>query len=468
MKRIVFCFDGTGNALNASTPTNVVLTAASIRRIAQDGTPQVIYYDEGVGTGTFDSRKDWFNRITSGMNRLIGGGIGWGLTENIREAYRFLIFNYDPGDEIFVFGFSRGAFTARSFIGLIRHVGTIRRLHAGRIDEAMDLYHNRVKETDGFSEKLRRFRANYSSSVLIDESDETWRVKNVPNYTPGTAQLIKIKYLGVWDTVSALGSPAAIPGSEQINTDFHFHDPSITNFIERARHAVAIDERRKLFPPVLFGDLSKLNGNKGVKSEHPDAPYQERWFPGVHGSVGGGGDIRGLSDGALEWILFGAKQAGLSLDVSADTWIFTISPNPLSPLVNSSSPKKGPLESTLYQWKADRSGPTNVWELSNSAVRRWKADKASLPGNASYRPNTLRPLTNALDNYKLKASSVVADLLDLHIVRAGDTLYELAKDYYGDRTKFGIIFEANRDVLDDPRQLHVGQELRIPKIRKTS
>ncbi len=466
MKRIVFCFDGTGNALNAATPTNVVLTAASVNRKACDGTSQIVYYDEGVGTGRFDNRKDWFNMIVSGFNRFIGGGLGWGLTENIREAYRFLIFNYDPGDEIFVFGFSRGAFTARSFIGLIHHVGPIGRLHASRIDEALDLYHKRVKATDGNSEALQAFRAAYSSNVLIDELDEKWRLKHVPDYRAGTAKAIKIKYLGVWDTVAALGAPEAIPGSVQVNSNFRFHDPSVSSFIERARHAVAIDEKRVLFPPVLFGDLTMLNGSKDSTNDHPDAPYQERWFPGVHGSVGGGGDIRGLSDSPLEWILFGAKQAGLSLDISSDTRIFSICPDALAPLVNTKSPKLGLLELTLYQWTTDRTGPQYLYQLSSSAIRRWKTGVTQMPNKALYRPKTLENVKTVLDSYELPSIPDVSELLDLHIVEAGENLYNLANHYYGDRTKFGTIFDANRDVLNDARQITVGLQLRIPQLNR--
>src|SRR3546814_11252591 len=103
--------------------------AASIDRIDPEGVPQVIHYDEGVGTGDLDE--------------LRGGMFGHGLIGNVREAYRFLVFNYDPGDEIYVFGFSRGAFSARTFIGFIRHVGPLHRLHVGRIDEAIELYRDR-------------------------------------------------------------------------------------------------------------------------------------------------------------------------------------------------------------------------------------------------------------------------------------------------------------------------------------
>src|SRR3546814_9702658 len=94
---------------------------------------------------------------------------GPGLIGNVREAYRFLVFNYDPGDEIYVFGFSRGAFSARTFIGFIRHVGPLHRLHVGRIDEAIELYRDRLEGKDGSAEAMRRFRSMYSDKVRSEE-----------------------------------------------------------------------------------------------------------------------------------------------------------------------------------------------------------------------------------------------------------------------------------------------------------
>jgi len=268
----------------------------------------------------------------------------------------------------------------------------------------------------------------------------------------------------MWDTVAAMGAPAAIPGTSQINSGVRFHDPSITAFIERARHAVAIDERRVLFPPVLFGDLTKLNAQAGFKLDHIDAPYQERWFPGVHGSVGGGGDIRGLSDGSLEWILFGAKQAGLSLDISANTRIFSLRPDPFAPLVNTTLPLTGFLDLTAYKWKNDRKGPEAIWQLSNSTLRRFKADASKLPDKVPYSPKTLENVKAALESYQLVSATEIIELQDLRVVAAGDSLYKFAEQYYGDKSKFGVIFDANRDVLDDYRQIAVGTELRIPKL----
>jgi uncharacterized protein (DUF2235 family) len=185
MKRLVFCFDGTWNKLDPTRATNVVLTAASIERADTRGTTQIIHYDEGVGTGSMDA--------------LRGGMFGSGLIENVREAYRFLIFNYDPGDEVFVFGFSRGAYSARTFVGFLRHVGVLHRLHVGRIDEALRLYKARRTNADGSSEAMRRFRAQFADKVC-NAGDDEWRCTNVPGYVSGSAPELHVKYLGVWDT----------------------------------------------------------------------------------------------------------------------------------------------------------------------------------------------------------------------------------------------------------------------------
>jgi uncharacterized protein (DUF2235 family) len=437
MKRIVFCFDGTWNALNADTPTNVVLTAASIERQARDGIVQIIHYDEGVGTGR--------------LERMSGGVFGVGLVDNVREAYRFLIFNYDPGDEIYVFGFSRGAFSARTFVGFVHHVGPLSRLHAARIDEALDLYKQRLEGADRASEKMRKFRADYAAAVCVGDDDDSWRCQNVPGYAKGSAPPLKIHYLGVWDTVGALGMPAAMPFSGWMNREHEFHDPSLTDFVESARHAVAIDEQRATFPATLCGDLAALNAAKGKAPEAIDAPYQEKWFPGVHGAVGGGGDLRGLSDGALGWVLKGAKLAGLKLDVERGSRIHGFKPDPYAPLVNVANPKF----SLLQMMKQDRPGPDHLWQVSTAATWRWKNDP-------SYRPKTLGKVAAALDALTLP-TPVAAPTMTTHVVQSGDMLGKLAARYYHNAALWPRIFDANRDQIDDPDEIFIGQPLRIPE-----
>ena len=442
MKRLVFCFDGTWNRLNTETPTNVVLTAASIRRRAPDGTSQVIHYDEGVGTGR--------------LEHLSGGTMGVGLVDNIREAYRFLIFNFDPGDQIYVFGFSRGAFSARTFVGFVRHVGPLRRLHASRIDEALKLYEGRLAGEDGASDQLRRFRAEYSSNVCIGSDDDAYRCGAVPGYVAGSAPPLTIRYLGVWDTVGALGVPKVMPLSRMLNRRHRFHDIGLTDFVESARHAVAIDERRALFPPEPWGDLTAINQAKGASVDAPHAPYQEKWFPGTHGSVGGGGDVRGLSDGALAWVLKGAKLAGLKLDVEQGSRIQAFAPDPLAPLVNVSKPEFSPTQLVAR----DRDGPEHLWQVSASAIRRWHAPPTALPERKPYRPKTLARVAAQLDASAVAAPPSAGSVT--HAVAAGDTLSRLARHYLGDVARADAIFLANRDQLDDPEEIFVGQRLRIP------
>lgn len=441
MKRLVFCFDGTWNKLVPDLATNVVLTAASIERIDKHGVVQIMHYDEGVGTGALDS--------------LRGGMFGTGLIENVREAYRFLVFNYDPGDEIYVFGFSRGAYSARTFIGFLRHVGPLHRLHVGRIDEALGLYEKRREGKDGSGEELRRFRADFSDKVCIGTADDDWRCANKPGYVAGNAPQLRVKFLGVWDTVGALGVPQILPFSDWLNREYDFHDPSLDSFVESARHAVALDERRELFPPILLGDLTTLNAAEGFAPDDPRAPYQERWFPGVHGSVGG--DIRGLSDDALAWVLNGAKRAGLRLDTEVGTRIHGCRPNPLAPLINEADPEW----SATQVLKDDREGPQHLWQLSASAIRRWRTPAERLD-NQAYRPASLGRLAEELDALGPWDFVPPTDLLATERVKLGDSLSAYALHHYGDLELWPEILNANLDVIDDPDEIFPGQEIRIP------
>lgn len=441
-KRLVFCFDGTWNKLNANTPTNVVLAAASIERQTRDGTVQLIHYDEGVGTGV--------------REKYSGGIFGAGLDVNLREAYRFLLFNYDPGDEIFVFGFSRGAFTARTFVGLLRHIGPLRRLHADRIDAAITLYRNRLNATPHSIEALRRFRADYADGVCVSADDDVWRCANVEGYVAGQAPQLKVRFLGIWDTVAAMGVPDVFPGSRWLNRKHHYHDMAIDGIVEHARHAVAIDERRATFPATLLQGLDALNAARGFAADADDAPYQERWFPGVHGSVGGGGDIRGLSDAALIWVLQGATRAGLKLDSVKGTRIHGCKPDPTAPLLNITGGKRGIMDLL----EADRRGPHHAWQVHKSAQRRWQA--APDTNGKRYRPKTLALVAAELD--ALPADNFVAptELMDTIIVQQGDTLSKIARRVYGKASLYLQIYEANRDRIDDPDIVFPGQELRIP------
>ncbi|MBG7614636.1 DUF2235 domain-containing protein [Brevundimonas sp. BAL450] len=265
MKRLVFCFDGTWNRLEARHPTNVVITAQSVDPL--DGKlAQLIYYDEGVGTGF--------------AQRLVGGIFGVGLVTNLAQAYRFLIFNYSPGDEIYVFGFSRGAFTARSFVGLLRTCGVLRRADAAQVSEAIKLYQSRRPDSDPDGPEMRRWRLEHAPQVIVHPDEQTWRESVQAQAPEEPAPLLCIAYVGVWDTVGSLGIPLRYRWwFDPFNTRHAFHDTSITAFVSSARHAVALDERRRDFQPTLWTSADDLNRLAGKEPADELAPYQQKMVP---------------------------------------------------------------------------------------------------------------------------------------------------------------------------------------------
>jgi uncharacterized protein (DUF2235 family) len=283
MKRIAFCFDGTWNEIDSAYPTNVARIAQSISAFDAKKIPQTVYYDEGVGTSLTE--------------KWSGGIFGHGLAENIIEAYHFLVLNYQPGDELFVFGFSRGAFTARSFVGLIRNCGIMSRRSLQHIRSAIDLYMNRDKDSSPDSESAREFRFKYCPMLCLP-GDSDWRSMADSGWKRDQAIDLGVKYLGVWDTVGALGVPNHLKLLSSVtNGKYGFHDTRLSRVVGRARHAVAADEKRKTFEPALWTNLTDLNDAQAGPPR-----YEQLIFPGTHSGVGGGGPVRGLSDIALDWI----------------------------------------------------------------------------------------------------------------------------------------------------------------------
>jgi uncharacterized protein (DUF2235 family) len=262
VKRIVVCCDGTWNRPDAKSPTNVAKLWRVVAERDDNGVDQPVLYHRGVGTGRFD--------------RIRGGGFGWGLSRNVRDCYRFVVDQFDPGDELFLFGFSRGAYTARSTVGLIRNAGILRRENADRVDEAYDLYRSRGDASHPRGAEATRFRASYSH-------DE-----------------IAIRFVGVWDTVGALG----IPGVPKLLSGrlWAFHDTELSSKVALAYQALAIDERRRPFVPSLW---HRKPDDAGL--------LEQRWFAGVHSDVGGGYPDCSLADITLWWMAGKAREAGLAL-----------------------------------------------------------------------------------------------------------------------------------------------------------
>ena len=270
MKRIIVCADGTWNnqdQVDATTkkrrPTNVTKLVRAIPPEAPD-VSQVVIYHEGVGTGDV-------------LDRFTGGAFGDGVEHNVRDMYRSILYNYADGDELFLFGFSRGAFTVRTLAGLLNAVGLLQKGDDFWLPEIYACYHNGVKS--GSPEWEQAFRG-----------------------VRGKPRLPIIRFVGVWDTVGALGAPGVL-GKIFNRNKYQFHDIGLNEHIRSAAQALAIDERRKPFAPSVWTKPPDWNGT-----------LQQAWFPGVHMDVGGGYVPDGLANEALHWIVECAKTQGLVVD----------------------------------------------------------------------------------------------------------------------------------------------------------
>ncbi len=268
MKHLVVCCDGTWNTPDhvdrgRVSPTNVVRTALAVLPERADGTKQLVHYHSGVGTGRFD--------------HLRGGAFGLGLSENILEAYRFVARHFEPGDALFLFGFSRGAYTARSLAGLIRNCGVLRMPSRERLDQAYALYRRCDDAAHPRGIEARLFRRMHSHET-------------------------RIRCIGVWDTVGALGIPGG--GFRWLNRRWAFHDVDLSTTVDNAFQALAADEERKVFVPALWRRQPAANGQR----------LEQVWFAGAHSNVGGGYADTGLSDLAFLWMKQRAEECGLEFD----------------------------------------------------------------------------------------------------------------------------------------------------------
>lgn len=461
MRRLIFCFDGSWNKLDTKAhPTNVVLLAESVLPVDHKGVQQIIYYDEGVGTASDETFR--------------GGAFGKGLVQNIREAYRFLIFNYMAGDEIFVFGFSRGAFTARSFIGFIRAVGILKVNDANQISEAWALYQKHaVRDSD--TPDLLRFRADYCPELCITEAEREWRQANggpAGNELP----VLRIRYCGVWDTVGTLGWKAVSAVVDRSkDKSYDDHDMNLSELVEAGRHAVALDERRVHFLPTLWRNVTQSNQHMGKPEQGRDAPYQQKWFAGDHGSVGGGGPERGLSNAALHWVLRGAIRQGLSVNLAGRSQLDDIRYNARAPLHNTQDAGLeagrlgiGSVKAALGWVKglaltATRSGPADMEDIHPSVLRRWFTKADELPEGRAYRPKALARLSAEIEQ-KRSTFAAPADeaVFARHTVVEGENLSKIAHARLGAGRRWREIFALNRDVLDDEDDIFPGDSLRLP------
>ena len=343
-KIIALCFDGTWNTpdddqSDGDGSTNVRKLHDAILPTNADGVQQAKWYATGVGT-------KWYNKLR-------GGAMGVGLSTKIQKGYTHLVESWEEGDSICIFGFSRGAYCARSLVGLIRNAGLLRREHVKLVPEAYALYRTRDEGAD--SETAKFFRGKYAREVPIH-------------------------LLGVWDTVGALGIP--VESFEWFNKAYYqFHDTELSGIVRNAFHAVAVDEHRKNYSATLWNPKQK-----------PNQRVEQVWFSGAHANVGGGYAHTALSDIPLRWMMQKSQTCGIAFDTNKMP-----APPPVHPaIVDSYGEFLHGAYSRLIPRHYRTIGSTvhGVEAIDETVIQRLRDDPDYRPKNAveSYLTGEIRPL----------------------------------------------------------------------------
>lgn len=296
-KNIVICSDGTGNSAIKGRGTNVFKLYEAVDTEGHKARPglrqQIAIYDDGVGTESLR------------LPRVLGGAFGWGLSRNVRQLYAELARAYDPGDKIYLFGFSRGAFTVRTLAGFIVMCGILSREKCGtdaglaqRTEEAYALYRCRYRSALSRAwDFLRgRVRGGPAHGELVKGFQEKWCA------APDRTGDFLIEFIGVWDTVDAVGLPVD-ELAKFLNYavyQFKFSSSRLSRRVRRACHALSIDDERHAFHPVMWDEPNAAAGQ-----------IEQVWFAGVHANVGGGYPKQGMSLVSLDWMMAHANAAGL-------------------------------------------------------------------------------------------------------------------------------------------------------------
>jgi len=269
-KNIVICCDGTGNSFeNPDNDSNIMKLYSTL---VLNGKDQVGYYHPGVGTMGSPTAR---NRISKAWSKIVGLAFGGGLLDNVGDAYRFLMNVYEEGDKVFLFGFSRGAYTVRALAGVLHLFGVLNSGNDGLIRYILSLYAKRTRD------------ANRMVSTFQCSAAEHFKMM--------FSHACPLHFVGVWDTVSSYGwiyNPVRLP--------YTGRNPDMKN----GRHAISIDERRCFFQKNVWGQPFE---NQSIK---------QVWFAGVHSDVGGSYSETesGLSKITLEWMMAEALKCDLKVD----------------------------------------------------------------------------------------------------------------------------------------------------------
>lgn len=275
----MICCDGTGNEIEINL-SNVL----KLYRCLKKGDEQVVYYDTGIGT--VNQSDDWGQRWNK-VKSVFGLMTGRGMNQNVLDAYKFLVKNYKKGDHIYLFGFSRGAHTVRVLAGFLRVVGLLNSNQENLFEYAL---------------------TSYKKVLRSDDEAIGWRVNKIAegNYVP-------IKFIGVWDTVSSV----LVPREDQIFPTMQKLPYTSSNvLVEVFRHAISIDERRRMFRADMWKEGQLYKKNPFLKDDNVKTVPQNSkqvWFAGVHSDVGGGySEVEsGIAKFPLKWMMDEAKGHGL-------------------------------------------------------------------------------------------------------------------------------------------------------------
>jgi uncharacterized protein (DUF2235 family) len=281
-KRLVVFLDGTWNSVDSNT--NVWRMRALCASKGTDEKPQLVYYGIGV-------------------NGFLGGVFGQGLDENIRLAYEWLVENYNPGDEIYIFGFSRGAYTARALAGLITIDGILKPGSPIGVGELFKRYKDGTLNIWQLAERKEK------GSIANLTTREEWLLKY--------SQPVEIQMVGVWDTVGSIGWKAGnIRGVSR--SQFEYLQTGLRIHILNAYQALAIDEHRGDFAPTLWDKRLARNDKDVVAVPRSLSSVEQRWFVGAHANVGGGYEHDLLAQAPLRWMMKKAESRGLTFRSDVD------------------------------------------------------------------------------------------------------------------------------------------------------
>ena len=311
-KNIVICCDGTGNEIDANL-SNVL----KLFRILRKNEKQIVYYDPGVGT---ISSSDPWSRLKSNALGVLGLMTGYGLDANVLDAYRFLLDNYEEGDAVYMFGFSRGAYTVRMLAGFLRLIGLLPKAQRNLCGYALVAY-KKAAEKNNF--KI------------------AWRFERI-----ASTSRVPIKFMGVWDTVSSVIVPR--PDRFYIPSFEGLPYTKTNSYVEVFRQAIAIDERRRMFRIDSWTQPQPYKPNPFSMGAEQEQDIKQVWFSGVHSDIGGGypESQSGAAKYPLQWMIDEAIASGIKINTAmynhlvlgrerkGDTRTY-VAPNPKAPLHNS-------------------------------------------------------------------------------------------------------------------------------------